>query len=506
MFKRLIFGLFLISIQCSYCKAVSSFCEQIPEYNGANCSFQNVYSLKEFNFFVKSLKMANLNRVSFDVSHIPEFPSIILESLPNVEHFEARDVGMKTITPFAEFNPHNKTSFGSINLSFNKLKKIDAKVFEGLRILQFLDISNNEITSIDVLAFDGASINSLVLANNLLKKLDFMKGTSNILSLDMSFNPIEKIDFEDLEFQSRFIDELKLNNLDKFKSFECRSSTQFRSLVMRNNPLLVFVNLNHCHINRADITDSDEVKNIILGPYLSELKADNTLLADIQFDKSGPLKKLSIVNGSLSNGLANQILKRDTLEELNLSNNNLKSLSKLDFSHLKALFTLKMENCGLSDIQFNTFANLKRLVTLNINGNGLRTINLMKFLPLASLQNLEIANNQLTELITFDEVSDILPTLKSIDLSGNELPCAHFESLMHIFNVNNIKVEGVSEKCNQLDDDDDDDGATDDVGEADDVQSQLKIANQKLDDLMSVMMVLLRDKARAGEAEHRKQA
>lgn len=504
MFKRLIFGIFLISIQCYYCKAVSSFCEQIPEYNGANCSFQNVYSLKEFNFFVKSLKMANLNRVSFDVSHIPEFPSIILESLPHVEHFEVKYVGLKTITPFADFNPHNKTSFRSINLSYNKIQKIDAKVFEGLRILEFLDISNNELTAIDVLAFEGTSINLLVLTNNQLKKLDFMKGTSNILSLDMSFNPIETIDFEDLEFQSRFIDELKLNNLEHYKSFECRSSTQFRSLEMKNNPALKFVNLNHCHINRVDISDSDEVKNIILGPFLSELKADNTALSEIQFDKSGQLKKLSITNGSLTNAMANQILARDTLEELDVSNNNLKSLSKLDFTHLKNIITLKMENCGLSDIQFNTFASLKRLITLNINGNGLHEINLMKFLPLASLQNLEIANNQLTDLITFDEVSDILPTLKSIDLSGNALPCAQFENLMHIFNVNNIKVEGVSEKCNQLDDDDEPDDVAAAADDADNVQANLKIANQKLDDLMSVMMILLRDKARTNDADSKK--
>lgn len=492
MFKRFIFGIFLIFVQFSNCKAVSSFCEQIPENKGVNCTFQNVEDLKEFNFFVKSLKMANLNRISFDVSHIPEFPSIILEVLKDVEHLEAEFVGIKTLTPFANFNTHNKSSFTTIKLSNNQIRKIDSKIFEGLRILEFLDLSHNEISAIDVSAFDGASINLLVLTNNFLKKLDFMKGASNILSLDMSYNPIEKIDFEDLEFQSRFIDEIILNNNENFRSFECRSATQFKSIQMKNNPSLVFINLNNCHINKVDISDSDEVKSIILSSHVGELTADNTMLNEIHFDKSGMLRKMSISNGSLSNTMANQILRKESLVDLNLSNNNLRSLSKLDFSHLKNLVKLNMENCGISDIQFNTFSNLKHLTSLNINGNGLREINLNKFLPMTSLENLEIANNKLTDLVTFKEIINILPTMKFIDLSGNELSCSQFENLLYVFNVNNIKVEGVSEKCNQLDDEPD---------VADDVHSKLKIVNQKLDDLMSIVMILLRDKTRAAGAD-----
>lgn len=66
------------------------------------------------------------------------------------------------------------TVLKSLNLGFNKLKKIDTNMFRGLRLLRRLLLNDNEIEHVERGMFDAISrIGVIDLSGNKIKKIDY---------------------------------------------------------------------------------------------------------------------------------------------------------------------------------------------------------------------------------------------------------------------------------------------------------------------------------------------
>lgn len=66
------------------------------------------------------------------------------------------------------------TVLRSLNLSYNKIRKLDSSSFRGMRLIRRLFLSDNNITDIGRGTFDTLGrIGTIDLARNQIKKIDF---------------------------------------------------------------------------------------------------------------------------------------------------------------------------------------------------------------------------------------------------------------------------------------------------------------------------------------------
>ena len=107
------------------------------------------------------------------------------------------------------------------------------------------------------------------------------------------------------------------------------------------------------------------------------------------------------------------------LNYLEMWSNSIKSLYKMNFSHLTNLETLKLCDNQIERIEDNTFAKLNNLRMLDLKCNKLSSVNPQSFFGLSKLNNLILCNNKLTK---FDlAILKNIPQIESIDLRRNPI-------------------------------------------------------------------------------------
>lgn len=117
--------------------------------------------------------------------------------------------------------------------------------------------------------------------------------------------------------------------------------------------------------------------------------------------------------------IENGAFKSSRLQELNLLNNQLSSITDTTFSELINLKELYLSYNHLQNIPNNSFSGLHNLITLDLSHNQLNAIESGAFLWLDTLRYLSLANNQLTLIdnATFTGLQNI----RELYLSYNQL-------------------------------------------------------------------------------------
>ncbi|XP_062567806.1 slit homolog 2 protein-like [Saccostrea cucullata] len=119
------------------------------------------------------------------------------------------------------------------------------------------------------------------------------------------------------------------------------------------------------------------------------------------------------------NSVPQQFENSSFIEILDLSHNNLTSLTKKDFEKFINVHTLYLNENKISDIENGTFSSLIHLSVLNISCNSLSTIDKGVFCNLKNLSMLYMKRN-LIDRLSLDVFHDV-PKLRYISLSENLL-------------------------------------------------------------------------------------
>lgn len=87
------------------------------------------------------------------------------------------------------------TRIGTIDLARNLLKKIDYQMFFQLNYVEKIDVSGNQVTEIQKLAFKDLYLVSINVSHNSISKIEAgaFENCANITELDMSHNLIDNI-------------------------------------------------------------------------------------------------------------------------------------------------------------------------------------------------------------------------------------------------------------------------------------------------------------------------
>lgn len=258
----------------------------------------------------------------------------------------------------------------TVNLIDKQIKSIENETFKEFLKLQSLDLTSNLLISIDSFTFSQLyKLEKLKIINNLLENID-ETAFDDLLSLndlDLSFNQLNQlksnlfqktINMEILDLSNNLID-----NLDPKIFINIKNLTL---LNLNNNQLksidfikpLINLSVLECNSNRLKYISND-----LLNSSLKRLYLDHNLISMISF------KKTNLIFLSLTGNLiADFNIESDTLEEINLNENNLTFINEDMFLNMKYLKTINLSyNFMLMRINLYAFKYLDKLESIDLS-------------------------------------------------------------------------------------------------------------------------------------------
>ncbi|XP_062914563.1 leucine-rich repeats and immunoglobulin-like domains protein 3 [Mobula hypostoma] len=361
---------------------------RITSINGS--LFNHLHSLQEVKITHNELTTipnfgivtANITLLSLSNNKISE---VLSEQLMSLQSMETLDLSNNQIFELKKF-PHLPLRYLYINnnkittldpgcfdnlsntlqvlkLNRNKISAIPSKMFK-LPRLQHLELSRNKIKKVDGLAFQGLSaLKSLRLQRNGISKLmdGAFWGLSNIEILQLDFNNLTEVT------KGWLYGLLMLQQLNLSQNAISKISPDAWEFCQKLSELDVSFN----ELTRLE--DSSFVGLSLLGQlYIGNNQV--SYIADGAFGGLTSLHSLDLKNNEISwtiedmNGAFSELSK---LRKLGLQGNRIRSITRKAFSGLDALEHLDLSNNAIMSVQSNTFSQMKKLHELYLNTSSL---------------------------------------------------------------------------------------------------------------------------------------
>ena len=227
-----------------------------------------------------------------------------------------------------------------INLSKNKIEKLDFSNGDAFQNLKFLFIEKNNITKID------SNIKNISIFQN----LEFLFLSSNLIQNTKAF---VKIEFRNLVYLS--LSKNKINNILHLNSFNLKKLVILNLSYNEINDIssLDIINLKELYLNNNKIDDITSFKNF---KYLEILNLENNLIKDINIFKEvkflETIKQLYLNNNPI-----------EQYEELNLSYfPSLKNISLSSMNKKLKILSIKMKLYGYEIDNINSIEKISILL------------------------------------------------------------------------------------------------------------------------------------------------
>ncbi|KAK9882143.1 hypothetical protein WA026_019662 [Henosepilachna vigintioctopunctata] len=282
---------------------------------------------------------------------------------------------------FLKFDEQKDIIILTLILKNNKLTKLNFHNHHHL-IIEFLDLSENNIEHIDGNTFQNFTLNgTLDLNKNKLRRLhsDLFSRLSSLLYLNLSFNPISYID------EGSFSDLIQLKSLD----------------------------LSHCLINNLSKVIFKNLFN------LSTLNLSNNIIKYLPAEifENLNLKYLDISHNALKS-LPNNIFSGLSLNLLNIGYNEFTTFQRYTFNNSR-IDDLILEGLIFHEIRHENFRGLHHLIFLNLSNNGVEKLHFNSFDSLINLEYLNLDNNSIELLPNKFLINQV--NLKTLSLRGNKI-------------------------------------------------------------------------------------
>lgn len=310
----------------------------------------------------------------------------------------------------------NSNSFASLYnldtliLTSNSLKKIHLSAFHGLYVLKKLYLSENEISSIHELAFvncsslnilslDGNLLNDIPKSVSLLKRLKYLNVRDNSITDVRSSAYIGLTTLEHMDLSSN-----KISNFSR------------GSLV--DLPALKTLDLSSNLISSCDHGVFDD------APSLTSIYLQNNLLTDLNglFMNLASLRTLNVSRNKVA--WFDYALIPKELTHLDLHMNRIEELGNyFDLANSLSLTWLDVSSNLLQRIVVNSVPN--RIRYLNVANNQISLVHQFSFKNKPSLETVDFRNNSLSQLdmnaVQLDQLS--VSQLPEFFISSNPYSC-----------------------------------------------------------------------------------
>jgi Leucine-rich repeat (LRR) protein len=318
----------------------------------------------------------------------------------------------------------SESSKGILYLNNNKLKKIEARLPNGINTMYLDDNEISEITP-DYAVFPLITMNTLSLKGNRIKTIPrhAFVGLTNATWFRNEDSPLKELSYiilddnaiEDIEpFAFEGLPAVKGINISG-NNLKILKPNMFRSLKSLNSLCLIGSNVEV--VVPETFTDLDTMVELNLSN-----NSIKTLEDDVFLDL--PLLEVLILTHNQIHTIKKEIFNGlYELKTLNLSFNGLTYLKRASFKGLEKLEHLDLSHNKISVTEIDTFQNLTSLVRLVLDYNEIRKVQPLSFREIPNLRELSLKHNKITSLSPqLDEKLNILRT--DLYLRGNtvEIP------------------------------------------------------------------------------------
>ena len=405
---------------------------QAPSLEKLNLSDNRLSILSEDAF----LGLLQLKEIDLSNNQLSALPPTVFNKSHQLEKLFLQNNSLTLLTSdlFASLS-----QLKVLNLSRNSISShlISAETFSGLTGLVTLDLSFNQLSKIDNDIFIRlTSLKELFLHNNQIHRIE-SKAFSNLIQLemlDLSHNKISTLN--SALTQLSMLVSLRLDN-NKIQELN-QTSVQCKNLIelMLHDNLLTSVPsfVGNCHHLKMMDLANNKIKVIEEGSFAGLNSLYGLSLAGNQLNK---LSNETFTN--ISSGL----------NMLNLARNNLEVIERATFQEMKELRALRLDENNLGDLN-GLVSHLSNLNWLNVSSNSLEWFD-YAFIP-SSLVWLDVSHNKLGDLGNFYSLNNFgLQTLEAGHNLISKLNQASFpESLIHVRLDNNLIEEVSANTFDQL--------------------------------------------------------
>ncbi|CAG9563755.1 unnamed protein product [Danaus chrysippus] len=315
-----------------------------------------------------------------------------------------------------------------LDLSHNSIKKIELLTFEGMRNIETLLLSYNEIKSVGLNFVRFINLKMLELDHNELTSLSegSLKNLLNLEHLNLSSNQLNTIQEDSFRGLQKLQEiDLSNNQIKTVPAYLFQSNINLHTVYLSNNNIDT---IQDGAFDGTNITELSIKGNCIIGTINS-----NTFLGVHidSLDLSGG--KITTIGEEAFSNMGSD------LTCLNLSRNSIEIMSKSCFKNLTSLSKLDLSNNDLVEIDIDS-RDLKMLEELYLNKNKIKKVHNVVFRDLESLLTLDLSENALQELQ--ENYFEGLKNLKTLLLNNNEL---HFLASNVFKAIENLKKLDMSQ-------------------------------------------------------------
>lgn len=359
-----------------------------------------------------------------------------------------------------------------LRIGSNHIKRVASTSFKSLTSLTFLDISKNQlhhVTKVHSILQQLPNLKTLIVKNNWLTTFESWQLTNNsikLAALDLSKNPIAVFRItEDVFPNLTWLSigappkKLKMKWDIHNKTFLSRVSTldisglqmdhdDMKTLRENFNPSLTALRMNDMRHTR--LTALINVSCTIPTVSKLQLRQNNLLYVSSNlFELCINVKELDLSKNHINNIEEKAFSSLKSLRILSLSQNKLPSIPAAT-RNLPTLEELNLSHNEIQTLKCNDFANLTKLKELSLNQNSISAIDKFVFKGLIRLQVLKLHNNSISKL--GDAFKTHLPQLIQLRLNLNKLNAikpgelSGLQSLQNL-SLNENKIKKLEKGC-----------------------------------------------------------
>ncbi|CAH1403227.1 unnamed protein product [Nezara viridula] len=252
------------------------------------------------------------------------------------------------LTSLTGFASANFTHLSTVDMSRNSLSALPANFFHGAEVLKRLDLSENRLRQVPTTALSGSNIPSLVWLN-------------------LSSNPLSQL--QELAKSYPSLQELHISGTNL---------TYLTSMDFEPFPHLLHLYLGRNRVSRVSPGAFRTLKSLLsLDLGINELE----ILPQERLHGLTFLRHLNLTHNKLMD-LEEFPVTLKALQVIDLSFNQISSITMGTFRHLENLGELYLYGNWITDIASDSFRPLKKLKLLDISRNYLQTLPLNAFRPL----------------------------------------------------------------------------------------------------------------------------
>lgn len=374
--------------------------------------FEGLFSLEILNLENNNLRnvpsesLINLLSLKTLLLQENDLSQLSPSSFPKLSSLQILNLTGNQISIIQDGSFFNLTQLKVLLLRRNKLRSLNQDIFTGLSTLEELDLSNNFFQTVPIASLEKIpTLKKLFLHSNKIKSLDgiFLAAFKHLEVLNLSRNRI-------FVFPNNFfagLNKLKtliidLNNIYNPNNRTFRGLESLSELSMQHNSFLTFPSLSTFRKLRKLNINYNRIKalpkNILMSvSQLEELELSYNLITEIPdgtFQNFVNLRKLNLRGNNLPQLSSDRLRTSNAiLEFLDVGNNEIFRITKMDFPRL---ISLSLDRNKLSTLSPDNFDHLTNLKHLNLSGNRLERLFPDSFIKINGLLNLDLSHNLLT--------------------------------------------------------------------------------------------------------------